>query len=54
MIAAPAPHGGGIGFLLQQNINLLNYRAASAQMVAIAVVVSMMDYLSSVMRERYT
>jgi phosphonate ABC transporter permease subunit PhnE len=46
--------GGGIGFLLLQNINLLNYRAASAQMVAIAVVVSMMDYLSSVMRERYT
>ncbi|HSR19330.1 MAG TPA: ABC transporter permease subunit [Anaerolineales bacterium] len=46
--------GGGIGFLLQQNINLLNYRAASAQMVVIAVVVSIMDYLSSVMRERYT
>ena len=46
--------GGGIGFLLQQNINLLNYRAASAQMVAIAVVVSAMDYISSVMRQRYT
>jgi phosphonate ABC transporter permease subunit PhnE len=45
--------GGGIGFLLQQNINLLNYRAASAQMIAIAVVVSMMDYVSSVMREKY-
>jgi phosphonate ABC transporter permease subunit PhnE len=45
--------GGGIGFLLQQNINLLNYRAASAQMIAIAIVVSMMDYLSSVMREKY-
>ena len=44
--------GGGIGFLLQQNINLLNYRAASAQMIAIAVVVSIMDYISSVMRER--
>lgn len=44
--------GGGIGFLLQQNINLLNYRAASAQMIAIAVVVSLMDYVSSVMRER--
>ncbi|KXK15010.1 MAG: phosphonate ABC transporter inner membrane subunit [Chloroflexi bacterium OLB14] len=44
--------GGGIGFLLQQNINLLNYRAASAQMIAIAVVVSLMDYLSSVMREK--
>lgn len=45
--------GGGIGFLLVQNINLLNYRAASAQMIAIAIVVSIMDYLSSVIREKY-
>jgi phosphonate transport system permease protein len=45
--------GGGIGFLLQQNINLLNYRAASMQMLAIAVVVALMDYLSSTLRERY-
>jgi len=45
--------GGGIGFLLQQNINLLNYRAASAQMVAIAIVVASMDYISSVLREKY-
>jgi phosphonate ABC transporter permease subunit PhnE len=44
--------GGGIGFLLQQNINLLNYRAASAQMLAIAVVVASMDYISSVLREK--
>ncbi|HNB53927.1 MAG TPA: ABC transporter permease subunit, partial [Anaerolineales bacterium] len=44
--------GGGIGFLLIQNINLLNYRAASAQMLAIAIVVATMDYLSSWMRER--
>ena len=44
--------GGGIGFLLLQNINLLNYRAASTQMVAIAVVVAAMDYLSSYMRQR--
>jgi phosphonate ABC transporter permease subunit PhnE len=44
--------GGGIGFLLLQNINLLNYRAASTQMLAIAVVVAAMDYLSSYMRER--
>ncbi len=44
--------GGGIGFLLIQNINLLNYRAASAQMLAIALVVASMDYLSSQMRER--
>jgi phosphonate ABC transporter permease subunit PhnE len=45
--------GGGIGFVLIQNINLLNYRAASAQMIAIAIVVSIMDYISSVMREKY-
>jgi phosphonate ABC transporter permease subunit PhnE len=44
--------GGGIGFLLQQNINLLNYRAASAQMFAIAIVVASMDYISSRLRER--
>ena len=44
--------GGGIGFLLQQNINLLHYRSASAQMLAIAVVVALMDYISSVVRER--
>ncbi len=44
--------GGGIGFLLQQNINLLNYRAASAQIIAIAIVVSLMDYFSSYMRQR--
>lgn len=44
--------GGGIGFLLQQNINLLSYRAASVQMVAIAIVVATMDYVSSKIRER--
>ena len=44
--------GGGIGFLLQQNINLLNYRDASVQMFAIAIVVATMDYISSQMRER--
>ena len=44
--------GGGIGFLLQQNIRLLNYRAASVNMLAIAIVVASMDYLSSRVRER--
>ncbi|MBN2146906.1 MAG: ABC transporter permease subunit [Anaerolineales bacterium] len=44
--------GGGIGFLLFQNVNLLNYRAASAQMLAIAVVVATMDYVSSKLREK--
>jgi phosphonate ABC transporter permease subunit PhnE len=43
--------GGGIGFLLQQNINLLQYRSAAAQMLAIAIVVASMDYLSSRLRE---
>jgi phosphonate ABC transporter permease subunit PhnE len=45
--------GGGIGFLLQQNIGLLDYRAAAAQMLAIAIVVATMDYLSSRLRERF-
>lgn len=45
--------GGGIGFLLQQNIRLLDYRAASTQMIAIAIVVASMDYLSSVLRKRF-
>jgi len=44
--------GGGVGFLLQQNINLLQYRAAAAQMLAIAIVVASMDYISSRLRER--
>jgi phosphonate ABC transporter permease subunit PhnE len=44
--------GGGIGFLLQQNMNLLNYRGAAAQILAIAIVVALMDYLSSRLRER--
>jgi phosphonate ABC transporter permease subunit PhnE len=45
--------GGGIGFLLQQNIRLLDYRAASTQMLAIAIVVASMDYISSTLRERF-
>lgn len=45
--------GGGIGLILQQNINLLNYRGAAAQILAIAIVVAAMDYLSSRLRERY-
>ena len=45
--------GGGIGFILQQNVNLLNYRAASVNMLAIAIVVATMDYISSSLRERF-
>ena len=45
--------GGGIGFLLQQNIRLLDYRAAAVQMLAIAIVVATMDYTSALIRERF-
>ncbi|HDH03864.1 MAG TPA: ABC transporter permease subunit [Actinobacteria bacterium] len=43
--------GGGIGLILQQNIRLLDYRAASVNMLAIAIVVATMDYISSRIRE---
>ena len=46
--------GGGIGFLLQQNLNLLKYRQASVQMIAIAIVVASLDYVSAKIRERIT
>ncbi len=38
--------GGGIGFLVQQNINLLNYRDASVSLLAIIVAGSSLDLLS--------
>jgi phosphonate ABC transporter permease subunit PhnE len=44
--------GGGIGFLLQQNLNLLKYRQASVQMIAIAIVVATLDYVSARIREK--
>ena len=44
--------GGGIGFLLQQNLNLLKYRQASVQMIAIALVVASLDYISAKIREK--
>lgn len=46
--------GGGIGFLLQQNITLGDYSAAAVQMLAIAIVVASMDYTSSKLRQRFT
>ena len=45
--------GGGIGAVLFQNLQMLNYRDASVQMLAITIVVGTMDYISSVLRERY-
>jgi ABC-type phosphate/phosphonate transport system permease subunit len=44
--------GGGIGFLVQQNLNLLKYRDASVQMIAIAIVVAALDYASAKTREK--
>lgn len=43
--------GGGIGFLLQQQINLLRYREAGVAVLAIAIVVSVLDYASAKLRE---
>lgn len=44
--------GGGIGFLLIQWINLLQYRQAAVAVWAIAIVVAAMDYTSAIVRER--
>ncbi len=44
--------GGGIGFVLSQNIQQLRYRQASVMMLAIAIVVSLLDYISSTVRKR--
>ncbi|MEZ4645129.1 MAG: phosphonate ABC transporter, permease protein PhnE [Chloroflexota bacterium] len=44
--------GGGVGFLLSQSIRLLRYREASVMMLAIAVVVSLLDYISASVRKR--
>ncbi len=44
--------GGGIGFLLQQQINLLRYREAGVAVLAIALVVSILDYASASIRQR--
>lgn len=46
--------GGGIGLLLQQQINLLRYRDAGVAVLAIAIVVSFLDYTSAYIRERLT
>jgi phosphonate ABC transporter permease subunit PhnE len=45
--------GGGIGFLLQQQLNLLRYRDAGVAVLAIAIIVSILDYTSASIRERY-
>jgi phosphonate transport system permease protein len=44
--------GGGVGFVLQQYINLLQYRQAATAVWAITIVVAALDYFSAVVRER--
>ena len=44
--------GGGVGFVLQQYINLLQYRQAATAVWAITLVVAAMDYFSAVVREK--
>ncbi|MCG8451949.1 MAG: phosphonate ABC transporter, permease protein PhnE [Spirochaetales bacterium] len=45
--------GGGIGFLLMQYIRLLDYKAAGIAVWFIAVTVSILDYVSARIRERF-
>ncbi len=44
--------GGGIGYILIQYINLLQWQKAAVAMWAIVIVVSAMDYLSGIVREK--
>lgn len=44
--------GGGIGFLLSQQINQLRYQEAGVAVLAIAVVVTVLDYTSAYIREK--
>ena len=46
--------GGGIGFYLSQQINLLNYHRAGTAIWGIVMVVWAMDFLSSEIRKRMT
>jgi phosphonate transport system permease protein len=40
--------GGGVGFILQQNINLLNYRDASVSILTIIITIGSLDLISRV------
>jgi len=44
--------GGGIGFLPQQWINLLQYRQAGLAVLSIAIVVATLDYISARGRQK--
>ena len=45
--------GGGIGFLLQQWINLLQYNQAGTALLAIAAVIIILDMVSAKLREKF-
>lgn len=45
--------GGGIGFLLVQYIRLLDYKAAGIAVWFIAITVSILDYVSAEIRQRF-
>ena len=44
--------GGGVGFLLYEWVNFLRYKQAGVAVWAIVIVVWLMDYVSSVVREK--
>lgn len=44
--------GGGIGLVLQRATNLTRYREASVMVIAIAIVVAVLDYVSARIRSR--
>jgi phosphonate transport system permease protein len=46
--------GGGVGFYLSQQINLLQYSRAGTAILGIVIVVWVMDFLSAEVRKRYT
>jgi len=46
--------GGGIGYLLQQWIRNLDYRAAGIAVWFIAISVAILDYVSATIREKFT
>jgi phosphonate transport system permease protein len=46
--------GGGIGFLLTQYIQLLQWNQAGTALWLIGITVMVMDYASAVIRERVT
>jgi phosphonate transport system permease protein len=45
--------GGGIGFLLNQWIRILDYRSAGMAVWFIAITVAILDFVSAEIRERF-